>query len=477
MKISEIFNLKKSQYQLDFVDIDPDKDIPLFLDSSLIRSYDADLYQKMTIVMDNFFANLIKLLNDSNIAEARKLFRYFGEVNETHLGLSKNKSNGKGVGEINSEKLLNAIKNNDAMKKGYLRDIEDLRILVDGFDKDYLSDLLTNLLKEYLIEYTIEQCELHNIPLIDSVPTGYYWDANLQKWNNKFSKRLVINKNPVLLVPKIIVNYTLNYSSEQYKQHFVLNFLQDYNIKNNTKLVRYRKKTKEKYVTKKSILENNKIDKQFLTKFTINHLDIFKKFKKYNRNNAIPLNGNLDKEINMNDLCSFLVDSVNDVKTGMADAHKYHDLMLGVFELLFYPNLINPTKEQKINNGHKIIDICFTNISKEGFFKWVRDEIHLKCPYIFIECKNYSNDISNSELDQLIGRFSDNRGKVGIISCRQIQNEKLFIDRCIDTYKDNLGLIIPITDNDIIRCLGKKENAMKEMENVLKEKVKKIILG
>ena len=32
VKISELFDLKKSQYELDFVDINPDIDTPLFLD-------------------------------------------------------------------------------------------------------------------------------------------------------------------------------------------------------------------------------------------------------------------------------------------------------------------------------------------------------------------------------------------------------------------------------------------------------------
>ena len=31
VKISELFDLKKSQYELDFVDINPDIDTPLFL--------------------------------------------------------------------------------------------------------------------------------------------------------------------------------------------------------------------------------------------------------------------------------------------------------------------------------------------------------------------------------------------------------------------------------------------------------------
>lgn len=42
MKISEKLNLTKSQFELDFVDIDTERNIPLFIDSNLIRKYDSE---------------------------------------------------------------------------------------------------------------------------------------------------------------------------------------------------------------------------------------------------------------------------------------------------------------------------------------------------------------------------------------------------------------------------------------------------
>lgn len=478
MKISELYNLNKSQYQLDFVDIDVDGDIPLFIDSNLIRNCEGYFYHKMTNTMDNFFTNLINLLSNSLFEMARVMCSHLGEINETHLGLSQAKSKGRGVGPKNSEKILDALISNEAIKVGFLDNIEDLRVLVDGFDKDMLSDMLTNILKKYLIEYTIEQCELNNIPLTKNVPTGAYWDDLTQQWKNEYSTRLIINSEPVLLVPKKIVSFCKEGSSEKYRQHFVLNFLQDLNIKNHTSLVRRRKGSKQLYVTKKSILKSEpEMNKTYLTNFTLKYPEVFERFKVSNKQKIKSLNGDLFGDINEKDICNILALSLKDIQQGNEQASKFHNLMIGVFEFLLYPNLSNPQKEAEINDGRKRIDIRFTNVSQDGFFVWVQDKANIPCPHVFIECKNYSKDIANPELDQMIGRFSMRRGKLGLISCRSINDEELFIKRCVDSFKDDHGLIIPITDLDILRCLQKYEKCSVEFERILMEKANKIILS
>ena len=219
------------------------------------------------------------------------------------------------------------------------------------------------------------------------------------------------------------------------------------------------------------------MDKDYLSNFTLKHPDILEIFKKDAIKKAQPMNGNILDSINIEDICNILSLKLNEIPYGSESASDFHNLMIGILELLLYPNLINPKKEEEINEGRKRIDICFTNDSEHGFFTYVPEKVNIPCPLVFIECKNYSKDIKNPELDQMIGRFSTRRGRLGIISCRKIDDEKLFLARCADTFKDDNGLIIPITDEDIQRCLKCGKDCSKELENVLYEKSRIIIKG
>lgn len=478
MKISKKLNLNKTQFELDFVDIDVDTDMPLFIDSNLIRKYDSEFNAKFVNTMDSFFTYLINTLSSGLYEKAKYLCSHLSEINETHLGLSKGISQGKGVGPISAIKIFEGLKESQAIKDGVLKNIEDLRILVHGFDKDMLSDMLTNILKKHLLEYTITQCQLHNIPLTQDVPSGYFWNEKTFQWENEYMSRLVVDNKPILLIPKKIVNYCVEGSSGKYRQHFVLNYLQDENIKNRTTLVQQRKKTKELFVTKKDIIKSEPtMDKDYLSNFTLKHPEILEKFKNDTLKKSKPMGGNILDSININDICNILSSELSKIPYGTENASDFHNLMIGIFELLLYPSLINPKKEAEINERRKRIDICFTNDSDNGFFTYVPDKVNIPCPLVFIECKNYGRDVKNPELDQLIGRFSTRRGRLGILSCRKIDNEKLFLARCADTFKDDNGLIIPITDDDIQKCLKCGENCAKELENILYEKCQIIIKG
>ncbi len=118
--------------------------------------------------------------------KARMICTRIGEVNEAYLGLSTNKSRGKGIGQSGTLDIFTQLKNSKAIEYGVLENIEDLRMFIENIDRDKLSDLITNIIRIKLLEYTIEQCELNNIPLTKNVPSGYYWNMETHKWENKY---------------------------------------------------------------------------------------------------------------------------------------------------------------------------------------------------------------------------------------------------------------------------------------------------
>ena len=70
-----------------------------------------------------------------------------------------------------------------------------------------------------------------------------------------------------------------------------------------------------------------------------------------------------------------------------------------------------------------------------------------------VECKNYSHDPANPELDQLGGRFAPVRGRLGLLLARKFDDRELFLDRCRDAARDDRGFIIPLADEDVVRLL------------------------
>jgi hypothetical protein len=141
------------------------------------------------------------------------------------------------------------------------------------------------------------------------------------------------------------------------------------------------------------------------------------------------------------------------IAEGQEAANEYHDFILGALEIIFAPVLRNPIKEQEIHEGRKRIDVVFYNASERGFFYDLILKHRIKCPFVFFECKNYSSDPANRELDQLAGRFSKERGKVGVLVCRRVKDRKLMLQRRKDAVHDSRGYILVLDDTDITNLL------------------------
>lgn len=180
----------------------------------------------------------------------------------------------------------------------------------------------------------------------------------------------------------------------------------------------------------------------------------------------------LPDEVNERALALALEHTLRGITIGATAASSYHRLMTGILEFLFFPHLVTPVKEREIHQGRKRIDIVMSNSATSGPFEILHRVRKVGCPYVFIECKNYRNDVSNPELDQLAGRFSTNRGTFGLLCCRQFEDRLLFVERCRDTFRDGRGLIVGLSDNEVgslLRCVasGERRRIDTELTNVI----------
>lgn len=449
---SKIFKINKAQAELDFVDVPIIKDIRLFIDPFAISQRRDPWSLECHRLIKIFFQMIIESIRSGNERKARELLLHLREPNETRFGFSSSRPQGAGIGNLQAQQLYAAIKDSSAVKTGFLHSLEECELMIDGISRDKISDLTTNIIRKKLEEYTISQCDLFNVP-VQQVALAPYFSAEQCCWVADYYNLPVHNEKPILLVPKFAARHSMVYDSGKYYNHYILNFLQAETLSAGSSLVRTLKNGK--FVVYKKELKNLfPFSKEYLFSFSKNHPDILAKYRNdleemEKRGDYVQLESSDDAI-----MAETLAIALKHVPGGTEAASSYHNLMIGMLEFILFPHLVSPKKEQEIHEGRKRIDIVMENAATSGIFHRLHEIRKMHCPFIPIECKNYTREIANPELDQIAGRFSKERGNVGIVCCRDFEDENRFIKRCVDTFKDGRGLIIHLDDKRVFELLS-----------------------
>lgn len=447
--VSDYFDIELTQPYLDFVDVDSTSDAKLYLDPTALLTLNSSWASECVALIQDFFQRVVNHLANGNRDAACDLMEVLREPNETHLGVSVGKSRGRGLGRFKTYDIVDALETSGALDTGLLQDLEDTILMVEGVGPDIVSDIATNIIRVALIQYTQEMAEAYSIPLIPGVDSGSLWDPSQGRWFNELTHLPMTSAGKLLLVPKAIVRRRLAYSYDNYYWHFILPYLQDAEIQSKSSLVRVLK-SGEHRVSKNDLVDKYGRGKRFVVEQTKQHPEILQKYREQKRGHP---EGALSHAELAGDSHSALPNwpellaALSDIPPGSGMASQYHLAIMKILSALFYPCLVTPRKEREINEGRKRIDIVFVNAATDGFFQWVSK--HYPAPNILVECKNYSADPANPELDQLSGRFSPSRGKIGLLMCRNFEDKELFIQRCRDTANDQQGFIVPLDDDDL----------------------------
>ena len=443
--------MKKSQAELDFVDVPLHTDAWLFLDPFAIGQRVDSWSQQCHRTLIAFFQRVVDCIRSGRLDEARQLLAHLREPNETRFGLSSKRPAGAGIGPMQAKQLFDALKDSSAVRTGFLSSLEECELMIEGIGRDKISDLTTNVIRAHLVDYTQQQCKLHGVPM-QTVALAPCFNPDTLEWQAGYAELPVWKGQPIVLVPKAVARYETAYDHQKYYRHYVLDYIQAEESNATSSLVHILKNGK-RVVHKKDIAKKYPCTKEFLYQFSREHPEVLGKYRaELAALEAKGRNAPVEEE-DERVIAGALSAALRAIPGGSTSASQYHTLMIGILEFLFFPHLLNPKKENEIHEGRKRIDILTENGARDGIFHRLHDVRKLPCSFVPIECKNYTTEIANPELDQLAGRFSVNRGKFGFVCCRTFENRTLFIERCRDTLKDDRGLIVPLDDETILRLL------------------------
>ncbi len=454
---SQHFGHEYTQYQLDFVDVDPEKDLPLYIDPFSLSLKQDEWSEKCTNYITSFFQCAIDSIRSDNHKKAKDILNNLSEPNEVCFGVSKNNPNGRGVSGKQAMDIYEKLIASKATKSGLLSELADCDLFIVGIGPDKISDITTNIIRKPLIDYTKLQCNLYEIPLLNKVPTGRLWDPEKKIWYEEFDYLPIINNRKIILVPKYLVRFKLCLDSREFYNKFVLNFLQKHHLETNSSLVELLKNGGRR-VTKKKLKDKYPFNKDWMAQLSLENPQLLDNYKIFARNrfanNKEYDASNLNESLDESSIAKALIKTLSELEAGAKYAEKYHLFIIGCLEFIFWPNLIFPKKEFKIHEGRKRIDITYTNAAESGFFYRVHSSHSITSNVIMVECKNYNNDIDNNALDQLTGRFSVNRGKLGFLLFRETSNFSDLLSRCKDAVHDSRGVVIPLGDTQLIDLLN-----------------------
>jgi hypothetical protein len=484
MQISKALKLGKSQPELDFVDIELSTDTPLFLDPSAFYEGEGRFAEDCSRDIEQFFDAVLHAAGSEDWDLGLRLLRGLSEPDEIQMGFSTGSPQGRGIGEKQAEQIFEAILRSRAVRSGLIRDLNDALIFVPGIGPDKVSDITTNIIRRHLIEYTQNQFALYGIEIKAQMPTGLLWDSVNADWCEGYDYIPVVKSRKILLVPKRFVRYAKDFTraGQRYYDGFVASFIRQRELSSMGKLVKFRPQKKDgtrtPHVYKEDIEREVPRDKNSVAIFSLDNPDVYERFKaSFFRHNPMSVSSLVDaqggnfREI---EYSKHAVKALESIPTGARSASDYQSLIVGLLHFLLYPNLSNPVLERPINDGRKRIDISFDNTADKGIFARIRQDPFLVCREVMIECKNYSHDLENPEIDQLIGRFDHRRGRFGIITCRDVKDRKKMLSRCADAFRSQQGVVVILTDLDISESLlagplGREQRIGEIIQNQLRD--------
>ncbi|MFC6102826.1 hypothetical protein [Olivibacter domesticus] len=203
------FELDKNgftQSNVDFFNVNLDKDNLAFVDYNRIIKYSADpLCQSMADNFRSFLFNLFNYAAKRDTKSGLKILEGIKECNDTRLGYSKNNSKGVSIGSVMKPMFLQAL---SFLKTAYINDqisSNTLRYGIDGISYDRISDISVSVETQFLAQYTVDQCKQHNI-LCESKRRFLVYSVKDKSWHPEVFQLPEYKGKTIIFIPKKLIS-------------------------------------------------------------------------------------------------------------------------------------------------------------------------------------------------------------------------------------------------------------------------------
>ncbi len=279
-RFSQYFDLKKTQDDLSFFDLDITDDTKLFIDPYYFsRIKDDPHVSYISRIVTSFMYDLLEFVRNNHRLSAHSMCSHFQETKGTGIGYADNKINGSGAGEVLSKILVDAMFASKIIISKTVTHLEEFTIACQGIGKDRVSDIVLSVGKLGFIKFTQAQCRKHSIPMQLTKEKLTYFCLPTKQWKSDyFELPHIISPNTlkeqyIILVPVNLLSDKVVYNPDYFLRHVVIPYFKKDAIRRNLTCVKTRKNG-DKFVTNDDLFRHSEY-------YAVNKSDAIKFIEKY----------------------------------------------------------------------------------------------------------------------------------------------------------------------------------------------------
>lgn len=223
-RLIDVFGSTFTQEDVDFAIPRLLEDIPLCIDPFLFWASGTPDYRQLHERILDFFREIARRVEREDFSGAADLLAGCVEQPALGLGYASGSKHGSNIGSKLAADVLRVHQTIPQLRRGEMRHLEELQLVVPGIAEDRVSDTAAAILLDFFISFSATSAARYGIPT-RRARVGQFYDSSRKAWIPAGEAKLPFNpldESPILLAPLDLLRRLpwINYP-DYYGSHFV----------------------------------------------------------------------------------------------------------------------------------------------------------------------------------------------------------------------------------------------------------------